>query len=86
MEYYFADFWPGFVAFWRKSGETPEWVTFALAPHNALWFIQWTFKEYPHVMADVVNGMNKNDANALKDIKYAEYLDKRLNTVEWRKF
>lgn len=68
MYHYFARYWAEFVEFWRQSGEVVDWVTFALIPHNAHWFITYVFQEYPDVrkmvMTDYTQAMEaeQNDA------------------------
>ena len=59
MREYFGKYWPEFCKFWKQRGETPEWVTFALAPHNGVMFIQYVFSQYPEVLERVEKDMAK---------------------------
>lgn len=61
MESYFARYWLEFQKFW--SHERLNWVTFVLAPHNARWFIEWTFSTYPDfrtlIMTDMTSALEE---------------------------
>lgn len=57
MTHYFETYWEEFKAFWEGSGEKILWVTFALAPHNATWLVQWVFYHHPEVMETVESDM-----------------------------
>ena len=50
METYFKAFWEDFKVFWENSSEKILWTTFALAPHNVTYFIQWVFHYHPEIM------------------------------------
>jgi hypothetical protein len=57
MAHYFETYWNDFKAFWEESGEKILWVTFALAPHNATWLVQWVFHHHADVMEQVESDM-----------------------------
>jgi len=53
MKGFFENYWNEFQLFWKQSGENIDWITFALAPHNAVMFMEYVFTEYPSVLEQV---------------------------------
>jgi len=59
MKDYFKDYWKEFQIFWKQGGETIDWVTFALMPHNGIMFMMYVFTEYPEVLQTVENDLKE---------------------------
>lgn len=55
MNEYFKAYWSEFKVFWAQSGENIDWITFALMPHNAHYFITYVFNEHPEIRIRVMN-------------------------------
>jgi hypothetical protein len=52
MDTYFRPYWHEFTQFW--TGELLIWETFALAPHNARWLIEYVLVKYPEVLEQLI--------------------------------
>ena len=58
MVEFFGKYWAGFAAWWlKRMGERIDWISFALAPHNAHWFVCWVFGNYPEVYTAVMKAL-----------------------------
>jgi hypothetical protein len=60
MRMLFGKFWPEFGKFWLGSGEYIDWISFALAPHNAEYFVQFVLKEHPEMIIQLDNFLKEH--------------------------
>lgn len=59
MKEYFGDKWNEFRRWWLERTDEPiNWQTFALAPHNAVWFVSWAFFKDEDLMTRVMRDMD----------------------------
>lgn len=61
MKFYFGKHWDEFQKFWKH--EQILWTTFALAPHNARWFVEWVFYHYPETRTKIMTDLHNAKAS-----------------------
>ena len=63
MRGYFCSYWQEFCKEWKKdTNENLDWISFALMPHNSIYFTEWVMVNNPEVLTKV-----KSDLECLKE-------------------
>ena len=66
MREFFGKYWKEFSEFWKQSGETIDWISFACAPHNGVMFMQYVMNEYPEVLEQVEKDLCEIESSKLE--------------------